>query len=395
MKYPRWLILAVIVFQVSASPAANDDFEQWQHAQKQGVQQIQQDFRDYKDENDRQFADFLKSQWREFEMAQGRVRDPQPKPAEPPRAPVAQITPFPTLKSTLKPSISPKLTQRPRVSPTALPTITPTVAPTATPTALPPQIASPAKNQKVFEFYGNRMAAPYPAVWQGNLASGQFSAEVLSAAWSTLATADYQASMDYLAQRKASMHLDDWSYFALLRAYASAIQPHSVTQQNLLIWFLMIKSGYDVRSAYMGNDLYIFVAAAQQVYGSKYITVQGRAYYALLAADRGESMQSYYTYDVQYPAALKPIDLRMRSLAFTQPTIVKRNLSWDYQGKHYAISVEYDRRAIDYLATYPQADIRVPFSSGLSAISRDAMLSQLRPLMRGMNEEQAVNFLLE
>lgn len=389
MSYTRWLVIAVIVWQATATHAANDDFEQWKRSQNQGLSQIKQDFRDYKDENDRQFADFLKAQWREFDTAKGIVRDSQPKPID---APQVKITPLNSLKPTIKPTLSPRAT--PRISPTASPSSTPTFVPSASPTALPMQAVKPAKNQQVFEFYGNRMAAPYPAAWRGRLTQGAFSAEVLSAAWSTLATSDYQPTLDYLAQRKASMHLDDWSYFSLLRAYASALQPQSPTQQNLLIWFLMIKSGYDVRSAYLGNDLYIFVAAEQQVYGTKYITVQNRSYYALLAADRGDSMQSYYTYDAPYPAVLKPLDLRMRSLAFTQPIVVQRALRWDYQGKHYAINAEYDRRVIDYLASYPQADIRVPFSSGLSAISHDAMVRELRPLMLGMNEEQAVNFLL-
>lgn len=382
MKHCRLFTgLMVLLFTLPAS--AQNDFEAWKRQQEHGAAQIQEDFRKFKDENDRQFADFLKSQWREFDAMRGVVRDPQPKPKVLPTAkPAPTEKPSrPTLKPTLRPTVSPQ------------PSFTP--VPILIPT--PPAVATPrpaAGDVLRIPFYGNTLTIPYLPGWRQKLIARPLSPERMSEFWTQIGTSNFEPALAQLQLARKTLALDDWSYLTLTRSYVEALQPASTTEQNLLLWFFMIKSGYDVRCAYMGDQLYVFVAVRQQVYGTKFLQVKDIPYYAVLAADRGQSMQSFYTYDARYPANLHPVDLRVRSLAFTRPQTAIRELQWSHAGRKYHLVVPYDRQAVDFLKTYPQADIRVPFASDLSPLSRAALLRELRPLLAGMNEEQSVNFLL-
>lgn len=381
MRYLWMMLLAILPM----AALAETEFEKWVKSQEQGAAQVKEEFRKYKDENDRQFAEFLKAQWREFDTFKGVVRDPKPKPKVLPTA-----KPAPTDK--------PAPTKKPVSGVTASP-IPLVILPTATPAViqLPPAVATPrpALGAAIpVPFYGNTVAIPYVPAWKQRQVSGALSAEAMSAFWAQIGTSNFEPALLQLQLARKTLVLDDWSYLTLVRSYVQSLQPGSVTDQNLLLWFFMIKSGYDVRCAYMGSDLYVFVAVTQQVYGTKYMQVKDTPYYAVLAADRGESMKSYYTYDAKYPGNLRSVDLRVKSLAFTQPLPVQRELHWAYAGKKYQITVPYDRRAVDFLSAYPQADIKVQFSSDLSPLSRPALLRQLRPMLTGMSEEQSVNFLL-
>lgn len=385
MKQILSVIFCVAGLSVPLSVLAADDFEAWKREQERGVQQIKEDFRKFKDENDRQFADFLKAQWREFDTFKGKVRDPKPKPNIVPAAPPKPVTPA-------KPTpVPPPIIV---VAPTPLPTLPPIVTPKPTPLPAVTPAPMPVANVISVDFYGNSISIPHVPAWKQRLVSGPLSAEVMSGFWTAIGTSNFEPALAQLQKNRQSLNLGDWGYLDMVRAYTRALQPGNVTGQNLLLWFFMIKSGYDVRCAYMGNDLYVFVAVSQQVYGTKYMQVKDTPYYAVLAADRGESMKSYYTYDAKYPGNLKAVDLRIRSLTFTKNQVMPRVLKWEQSGKKYQISVAYDKRAIDFLSGYPQADIAVEFASVPSQISQQSLVRELKPLIAGMNEEQAVNFLL-
>lgn len=374
------------IFSTALNAASQDDFEAWKRSQVQGIEQVKEEFSKFKDENDRQFADFLKVQWREFDTLNGKVRDPKPKPKVVPVVTVKPVVPAKPTPVVPPPPVSPPIP------------VTPVVVSPPEPVKPPPVVvtlpAVPGKNMVTAEFYGNQVSIPYLPAWKQRLVAGTLSAEAMSGFWTTIGTSDFEPALAQLQQAKRTFRLDDWSYLDLVRTYVRSLQPGNVTGQNLLLWFFMIKSGYDVRCAYMGNDLFVFVAVSQQVYGTKYMQVKDIPYYAVLAADRGENMRAYYSYDARYPGNLRPVDLRVRSLSFTRPQVVPRELKWDYAGKKYQISIAYDKRAVDFFSNYPQADIAVEFSAVLSATSSQALVHELKPLISGMNEEQAANFLL-
>jgi hypothetical protein len=90
----RNLACAVILAGFIAQPvSAADDFETYRQLQLQGMQTASEEFQQYKEKEDREFASFLKSRWREFKAHQGQVRIKEPKPREIPV--VTPVSPIP------------------------------------------------------------------------------------------------------------------------------------------------------------------------------------------------------------------------------------------------------------------------------------------------------------
>jgi len=72
----------------------------------------------------------------------------------------------------------------------------------------------------------------------------------------------------------------------------------------------------------------------------------------------------------------------------------QRSLTFEYGGTHYDIDASYDKAYVEYLDTYPQLDLGVYFESEVGATAESPLLQQLAKEIKGMNEQEAVNFLL-
>jgi len=88
------------------------------------------------------------------------------------------------------------------------------------------------------------------------------------------------------------------------------------------------------------------------------------------------------------------MDLRLASLEFTKPALEYRELHFEYGNKRYAFRVPIDRRVIEFLGTYPIADLQLYFLAATSEGTRSALVRELRAATSGMNEEDALNLLL-
>ena len=71
-----------------------------------------------------------------------------------------------------------------------------------------------------------------------------------------------------------------------------------------------------------------------------------------------------------------------------------RFLKFSYRKKTYQINVAYDTETIRYLKTYPQMDITLYFNSELNLATANPLLKQLKPLVEGKPEVEAVNLIL-
>lgn len=408
------LLLAFFASVSVLSAHAADDFEAWMRGQQTEAQAVQQQFQTYRSEQDRQFSDYLKAQWKEFQVFKGAVRDPKPKPVNPPIAPpVATPKPraqaMPPLPATPPDTPAPRLAQPSRPSQPSPPSqpLTPVAPPPAPPVALKPPpapqppIAPPPPKPKPAEdgaprasvdFFGNRLQLPYDTQWR-TLNVQAVDPKGLAAFWDKVSATRFQPTLDAVARARAQLRLDDWGHAVLWRDFAQTLHARA-TEQNLLLWFFLVKSGVDVRLGYSGQDVHLFVAVQQPVYATSFIKVGKRTYYALMSADRGSSLKRFSTYQANYPAPLKAMDLKGAAIDFTRAQAANRNVSFQHRGKPVQFSVSYDRHLIDYMAGFPQMDFDLYFATQASPVARPPLLQALHAQMRGMSEEEAVNYLL-
>ena len=243
-------------------------------------------------------------------------------------------------------------------------------------------------------FYGNTENLVFDPLWKTFHVSGGLKPETMSAFWTTMSGSKYEPTIQAVNEIRRKLKLDDWGYVRLWRDVVQELQPERKAEQNLLLWYFLIKSGYDVRLGYAGADVHLFVAVKQQVYSTKFTAVGNQTYYAVLEADRGNSIHSFYTYEASYPNKLKPLDIGMVSTGFTRTVAAQRRLTFDYKGETIQLNVSYDRRLVEYMGSFPQSEFPLYFDTDGSSLVRHSLLAELRKYTATMDETEAANFLL-
>ena len=347
--------------------AAQSEFEAYRQQQMQGVQQAKTEFREYKEQQDREFAGFLKSQWSQFETFQGVVRIKEPEP---------KVAPVAPLVAGAKPLV---------VAPIAAPVVPPPPQPKPVPVAA---------DQMELVFYGNPVRFSFDPQWQSYRLTGGATPEAFSDFWGLMSGSKYESAIQSINSARRELKLDDWGYLTLWRSVAQALQPGRKSEQNLLLWYFLVKSGYDVRLGYYGSDVHLFEAIKQQVYSTKYTKVLDQKYYAALAEDHGNGIRAFYSYNAKYPTKLNALDIQNAATGFTKAVPAQRTLGFDYKGKPIKFTVTYDRRLVEYMGTFPQTEFELYFDTDGSSLLRGALLSELKKYTATMGEEEAVNFLL-
>lgn len=377
---------SIILITISPQLAdAADDFEAYRKQQQQGAQQIRADFQEYKVKEDREFADFLKGRWSEFDTFHGMVRIKEPKPKQVP----VVVPATPVQPSPVAPTPSP-------ITPAPFPEVRAPPAQPVSPQPAPPQ-PKPipvAANALEIMYYGNAVNFAFDPQWKSYRLPGGAKPEAMSAFWTMMSGSKYEPAMQAINAASREMKLDDWGTATLWRMAAQAMQPERRSEQNLLLWYFLVKSGYDVRLGYSGTDVHLFVAMKQPVYATQYTKVGNQTYYAVLASNRSDRIGSFYTYEASYPNKLKPLDIRSASVGFIKTVSVQRTLAFDYEGRLIRFNVPYDRRLIEYLDSFPQSEFEIYFDTDGSSLVRKGLLAELEKYTATMSEGEAVDFLL-
>jgi len=371
-------LLSANVFTRLASAA--DDYEVYQKQQQQGVQKIRAEFHEYKEKQDQEFADFLKGQWSEFDTFRGKVRIKEPKPKQiPVVTPTAPVRPAP---SPVVPEPYPVV---------KAPAIQPVLPPPPPPQPKPVPVAA---DMLEIMFYGNAVRFTFDPQWKSYRLNGGARPEAMSSFWTMMSGSKYESTIQMVNEARRELKLDDWGGVTLWRTVVQALQPERKSEQNLLLWYFLVKSGDDVRLGYSGADVHLFVAMKQPVYSTKYTKVGDQTYYAVLAADHGDSIRSFFTYEASYPNKLKPLDIQSASIGFSKTVSAQRALAFDYKGKNIKLNVPYDRRLVEYMDSFPQSEFELYFDTDGSSLLRHGLLPELKKYTAAMGEEEAVDFLL-
>ena len=359
-----------LLFLPLYSVLAQDDFETYRRQQLQGAQQVNNEFHEYKEQQDRDFANFLKGQWSEFQTFQGKVRFKEPEPKQAPVAP-----------------------RPPNAAPAPAPVV---IAPTTPlPAPVQPLPVTLGGDELELVYFGNPVKFAFDPQWKSYRLSGGAKPETMSAFWTLMSGSKYDQTIQAINTTRQQLKLDDWGYVTLWRDVVRALQPGRKTEQNLLLWFFLVKSGYDVRMGYYDADVFLFVAIKQQVYATKYTSLNRQVYYAALAEDHGLGIHAFFSYKSDYPSKLKALDIQSASTGFTKSISAQRTLAFNYKGQTIKFDVPYDRRLIEYFESFPQIDFELYFDTDSSALLRQGLLPQLKKYTSGMSEEESVNFLLD
>lgn len=387
------VVVAAIVPAVVASAPAADSFDDWVRAQAAAARRATPSLESYKTAQDAEFAQFLGAQWRDYKAFEALTRDPVPKPQEPPQAPPARLdVPPPGPGPRLQPSPSPSDVPAKRPRPEYIPQV-PAVPllPSLPPPMLQPGV--PPQPVMVLDFFGQSFEVPYDARWQSPIAQG-VGARDAARFWEVMSGTRHKPTVLWMDKMDRVLALDDWGRVLLWQEFARAMRPDSPGDQLMLVWFFLIQSGIDVRLGYNGNDVVLLPAVRQEVYGARFITVDGQRYYALLTRRGASALDNVSSHERRYPGKLRALDIRAAATTFVRSPPETRRLAFEFEGRQVTVDVTFDRQVLAFLGRFPQLDFDLYFRSDPGYEASRSLLDALRPHVEKMDDEKAVDFLL-
>lgn len=432
MKKRLYLLLPLVLSGSLTSAASSEaEYQQW-------LKQTRSDFQTYLDANDKAFIQFLKQKWQAVEVEPGEQRDPSPKPDDLPQAPVNKTpltntpqnqptTPVVTLQPLPSAPVVTVAPGTPLITPgTAVPVqpqptqpvkpqpsqpipdnrtsvqppvqVTPPVAVPDT-TARQPgqsqpdtQVQKPATGPQVsFDFYGDKVSIHYSAGLKKTF-SGRLNNDNIANYWLKLASSEHKQTVAELKDTAARLGLNDWGVAQLFDAFARTLYRDD-NSRILSSWFLLVKAGYDARVAY-SDRVHLLITSDQELFGVTYFRLGGKQYYAVNLNDKPLKPGKVFTYEGQHEEGSAPLDFSQPNRFAPGGNDEQRKLAFTYSGKQYQLSVAYPQRYVAYFASYPQLSLPNYFRAGLPAVTAESLLTQLRPVVQGQTELEAVNRLL-
>ncbi len=368
--YKYLLFVIPVVLFTTSMLYAQDDFQKW-------LERDQKQFKTFLSEEDKAFSDFLKQEWESFNSAKGTKRDQAPKPI--------------TL-----PAVKEKLIAEPEVKPQPLkklPEIPKT--PVVKKKPVPQPVVHPKMERFSFSFYGVPLQLDYKKDFTLSI-SGQINNKIISRSWESMSgSATYKDLVRQLTALRKDMALNDWGWIQMVQSFARQLLPESENKQVLLIWFVLNKSGYDVRTAYSHNTIYLLFPSTTSIYENSYITIDGVRYYFLKTVNSDFQLdKKVYTYKKTYKNDNKKVSLSVSRTPRLTNEILHRNLTFKFRGSPYSIPVQYEKDVVTFFKAYPQTQLKIYFDAPMSAEANSSLLNALRPYVENKSELEAVNFLL-
>ncbi len=356
-------------------------FIQFKKEQEEGLKKLMQSYNEYVQKADRDFANYIEKQSREYKLFK-KVKIPSlPKPESTPHyKPVSRnhMSANVEIKAMIPRKISEKID---------IPPILPLVQRQGVERHNEEEYDG--KNEIRVDYFGTPLVLYY-----GNKIHHLFikkpNGRTISAWWLSASRSDYNFLVNQLMQLKNQMGLNDWAYFCLARKVAKAIATNN-NETSLLSWFLMIRSGYDIKVAYDKDNIYVLFPSVNNVYGRNYVVIKDQPYYY---ATQNIPEHSFLSFNGIFPGATQKIDFSIKRPMNIGENLVKKDFSFMYEGKKYTIKIVEDLNTIAFMKEYPQTDLRVFFNAAVSQPTKESIAESMMPILAHMNTRERLNFLL-
>lgn len=253
-----------------------DEFEQFK-------KQRAQEYHNYISERNREFADFLKREWQQFESFKGESLPEEPKPKRPPFVPDTNLRPItgPVIDNPLP----------------ALPEIKPVVVRPGKPSVLPEKLT--------FSFYGVTLEIPFSAKMK--IGGEGYSEEQIAAYWEKMSATPYEDFLNVLQEQAQAFGLNDWGVYRLVEAVAQKLFENE-NDRILFCFFLLRQQGLDVKIGRSQDKLCLLMAFSTKIYELSYFTLDGKKYYYI----GKDKLDRLYTYGKNATdKGLKEVDLNL------------------------------------------------------------------------------------
>lgn len=338
--------------------------------------EIEQEHNQFKTNNDSVFSGFLKESWESFNVFFKSTPELKPKPTLQPIAPVP-------------PENKPLPDKTPKISDTLRTGF-------VYDTTMYDLVIQPPKQQPEFEKWG---VAPVPVEFYGNSpllvlpanlpsVSKLTGSEIANYFDETVKSQELGGLIEQLTEIKKKLLLNDWGFFKLSETAAQKIYNKS-SDQILLTWVILLKSGFNVKVGYNEEAVFLMVQCIHEMYNSWYLTINNTEFYIIGGTEKTASFSKLTVHTVNYPGN-KAFSLKLDNLPEFEKKIISKELIF----KNKKFTVRQNFNLIKFFEEYPLCNLEVHLSTPLSIEAAQSIDSVLTPVISGLSTQQKVAVLL-
>ncbi len=342
------------------------------------LEKMQQKYDEHLKSMNAAFKDYLKSNFEEVDQNKSQVKPVEvPKPIDQPVfQPITTTSPNKKLAPIPEP-IVPKITLADAPAYSIAPIL---------------QLPEDAKNyiqELNINFFGSN-ASLHIDTRTKSLQLASVKPESFANYWNDFTNTYYQSYLESLINYASETNLNDWGIYQLIDKSAQKLFSSS-NNQELWKWAILNQAGYQAKIGYNGNTVCLMLPFMQEVYEKPYYHINGYNYYLI---DNKLGNRSLYTYEGNFGGATKAIDLYLPyALNFNNPqNIVTKKTTLPNEKD--PLVLELDKTTMEFLASYPQTNNTVYLNAAMSGKVKDALYDYIKPRISGMNETEAVTYLL-
>lgn len=208
-------------------------------------------------------------------------------------------------------------------------------------------------------------------------------------AYEAMCSSDYQPLLKDCKQIASTLTLNDWGMFTLLRTIADSFCSNN-NESVVMQQFLLNELGYKAKMARQVNadKMLLFVAIDCSIYGFPIFKLGGLTYYAV----NTNQPCSFYMCEKDAPKAKNGLQMQLQQ----SPTFQGSTVRSTHQASNHGVKVTVDvpKALIDFYKTYPQCDYSVYFNAPINNTVSSELLNALSPYIKGKSETEAANILI-
>jgi hypothetical protein len=343
--------------QTDSTESISNDFENFKKREITN-------FENYKEQENIAFANFLKQAWKAYDVKQEIKAPLQPIPLI---QPVVVQKPIPQPDLDKLPKI---ILDDEKIKEIKNPTI-------------PKHIPSGYSAQASLVFYGTPILIGYN---KENLCyCGSVSEDGISKYWSCMSKSFSTEFIDQINIINNNLSLNDWAKYLFAKKIADAIYKND-NDKICFQFFILNQINLDAKVAKSNNSLVLLLPTSEILYGYSYLTLQSRKYYVMSKRSSG-----CFTFDKSLTKESKPLNVNILKPLNFDLNIIKSTVKLKNGS---VIKIGYNKNVIDFYNDIPQAEFKVLFNSKISTVTEDDLVRELTPHIVGLNQLDAVNYLL-
>ncbi len=247
-------------------------------------------------------------------------------------------------------------------------------------------------NKKILVFYDSSIVLDYP--YRPN-DDGYFELY-----YERMDATLYEVLLKDLQAQKQDLHLNDWLYFLLLKNSVNVIfAPQKEYMQNLFLWFMLNKSGYETRLEFKGKVITISVFTNDLVYGVPQSKGKGGYYVDLTSFGNEVDYHKWEPFRLNFNPN-KGVETTPFSFVITQlpkifeSKIMEKEISFTYNGMERKIGIPLDSGYVDFLKDYPELSVLKHTEITLSPKAYNSLIPYLKEQTSGMDSIKTIRFLM-